>query len=187
MGKFIELLSGLSTAGIVVFIIVLVVFAVAVVSYIRRLNRGNMYNPSPASKPEDTTPPPTDTEAAPIRKTTLGTGLVKCVAFRPGNILDFTTIPAPIGEIYIVDTSCPQSGASCIVREDEHGKVVDYDPREVPVVIEQTPEYAWFATHWDIVDRVFSLPLAWWRSTSTWFAAGMMAIIFILGLAVLGD
>ncbi len=116
----------------------------------------------------------------------LGTGKYKCMAIRPGNIIDFTTMPEPIGEVYQADTSLPMSGALYIVRELTTGEVVDYDPREVPVVIEESPERAWFAVHWDIVSRVFSIPIKWWQSTSTWFAVGMMVILFICGLVSLG-
>jgi len=115
-----------------------------------------------------------------------GVGSFKCMAFRPGNIIDWTTIPAPIGELYQADASCPVSGGVYIVRETEDGDIIDYDPREVKVDIKTSPERAWYATHWDIVKRVYSIPLAWWRSTATWFAAGMMLILFITVMAAIG-
>lgn len=125
-------------------------------------------------------------EGKEIKPSILGTGDFKCLAIKPGNIIDWTTIPAPIGEMYQADTSCPVSGSIYIVRETEEGKVVDYDPREVPVIIQQTPEWAWYATHWDIVRKVFSIPLSWWKSTSLWFAAAMVVVMFIFGMASLG-
>lgn len=114
----------------------------------------------------------------------LGTGQFKAMVFRPGNILDFTTIPEPIGEMYQFDPSCPVSGLGYIVKQVPNGEIVDYDPREVRVKIDESPEHAWFATHWDIVSVVFSVVTPWWRSRATWYALGMMLIVFITALVV---
>jgi len=123
------------------------------------------------------------------KKVTLGKGKIKCLCFHKiqgVNIADFTTIPEPIGELYQFDPSCPITGSGYIVKEDEKGKIVDYDPREVTFKIEESPEYAWFAIHWDILKSVFFVPVQWWKSTSVWFAAAMLVIVFITSLAVLG-
>lgn len=115
----------------------------------------------------------------------LGTGAFKCMCFKASNILDFTTIPKPIGEIYQFEPSCPISGAGFIVKEEADGKVVDYDPREVEVHLKQTPEFAWFATHWDIVTKNFwTVPVQWWKSPANWFAAAMIIVTFICALVV---
>ena len=119
-------------------------------------------------------------------KSILGTGNFKCLAFRLGNIADFTTIPKPIGEAYQFDPSCPFSGMGYIVKESNNREVVDYDPREVPFDVKKSPEYAWFATHWPIVKVVFSVAIDWWKSKAIWFAGGMMLIVFIVALAVVG-
>ncbi len=185
MSDFLEMLSSLSVAGIIILVVILLIFATVAAVYIRREIIGKSRRGSLTSKPEDSAPP-IEHEDASASKSILGTGEVKCVAIRPGNIIDFTTIPELIGEVYQVDTSCPRSGAVVIVRELEDGEIVDYDPREVPVVIEQTPEYAWFATNWNIVTRFWAVPQIWWKSTSMWFAAAMMAIVFIAFLAVVG-
>lgn len=126
----------------------------------------------------------------------LGTGTFKCMAFRQGNVLDFTTIPEPIGEVYFFDPTCPMKGAGYIVREAKEGEmvdgikrkkgeVVDYDPRQIKVKIKESPEYAHFATHWDIVPVVFKIALNWWQTRSVWFAAGMMGILLLATLVVL--
>lgn len=118
-------------------------------------------------------------------KSVLGTGSFNCMCFKPNNVIDFSTIPEPLGEIYQFEPSCPISGAGYVVKQDADGKITDYDPREVEVHIEQTPEYAWFATHWDIVTRNFwTVPVQWWKSTATWFAVIMMIIVFICSLVV---
>lgn len=115
----------------------------------------------------------------------LGTGELKCMCFKANNVLDFTTIPKPVGEIYQFEPSCPISGAGYIVKEEQGGEIKDYDPRDVEVHIEQTPEFAWFATHWDIVTRNFwAVAVQWWKSPSTWFAVIMMIVVFICALVV---
>jgi len=120
------------------------------------------------------------------KQSLVGTGKYKAYVIRPGGILEATTIPEPIGEVYYADTSMPESGAHYLVMETEDGEIIDYDPRDLPIVTEETPEYAWFATHWDIVDQVFAVPIPWWQNTANWYAAAMMAIVFITGLAVVG-
>jgi len=124
---------------------------------------------------------------APKKKIILGTGECKCLCFRTikgVNIADFTTIPKPIGEQYQFDPSCPVSGWGSIVKEDKDGNIVDYDPREVTYDLKKSPEYAYFATVWDICKRVFYVPIPAWKSSAMWFAAAMLAITFITGLVV---
>ena len=119
----------------------------------------------------------------------LGKGNIKCLCFRKiqgVNVADFTTISEPIGELYQFDPSCPITGSGYIVKENERGEIVDYDPREVTFHIEASPERAWFAIHWDIVKQVFFVPVQWWKSTSVWFAVAMLVIVLIASLAVLG-
>jgi len=119
----------------------------------------------------------------------LGAGDIKCLCFRKirgVNVADFTTIGKAIGEMYQFDPSCPITGSGYIVKENAEGKIVDYDPRELAFKVEESPERAWFAINWDIVKLVFFVPIKWWKSTSVWFAAGMMVIVFITSLAVLG-
>lgn len=120
------------------------------------------------------------------RKSILGTGEFKCLAIRPGNIADWTTIPKPIGELYMSDPTCPVSGGVYIVKEKETGEVIDYDPRKETVDVQKTPEWAWYATHWGIVPRVFSIPLSMWKSPATWFAAATLVILFITVMATVG-
>ena len=102
------------------------------------------------------------------------------------DVVDFTTIPEPIGEIYQFDTSCPMHGGGFIVKEMADGELVDYDPRDISVSLEETPEYAWFATHWSDVKPFWNAPAQWWKSTANWYAAGLLVIVFISALVVLG-
>lgn len=132
-----------------------------------------------------------------IPRVKLGEGPYKCMVIRTAkgmgitnptcvNIIDFTTMTQPMGDIDVADTSCPSSGGIYSVRELEDGTIVDYDPREVALEIDQTPEYAYFATHWEIVSRVFFVPLKFWQSPKWWFAAACLFITFFLTLSVIG-
>lgn len=124
-----------------------------------------------------------------VEQVQLGTGDVKCLCFRKikgVNVADFTTIPNAIGEMYQFDPSVPLKGSGFIVKQLDDGSIVDYDPREVPFIVKESPEYAYFATNWDILKSVFFVPTSWYKSTAVWFAAAVLVIVFITGLAVLG-
>ncbi len=123
------------------------------------------------------------------KESILGTGAVKCACFRRINgepAIDFTTIPYPIGEMHSFDPSCPISGTGCTVVENEKGEIVDFDPREVEYKVDESPEYAWFATNWDILKRVLFATTKWWKSPSVWFAAAILVMIFITVLGLMG-
>lgn len=125
----------------------------------------------------------------------LGMGKFKCMAIRsakvlglmPGmNVIDFTTMPEPIGEIHLADTSCPISGQIYTVKENDDGTISDYDPREVVIVVDQTPEYCYFATHWPIVREVFGIPVSPLSNPSFWLAVAALAGAIFMGLATVG-
>lgn len=101
------------------------------------------------------------------------------------NVLDFTTYPKPLGHLFTFDTTCPSAGQGYIVKENLDGTVEACDPRDIDLEEKATPPYAWFATHWEIVRQVFSVPVSPWKQASTWLAGIMVAAMFVLGLAVL--
>ncbi len=128
------------------------------------------------------------------KKSILGTGRYKCLAVR-GNILEWTTIPKPIGKHTQSETSMPVSGGIYIVRELQQDEIIDdiqkvagdvvaYDPRHVKVEMLQTPEAAYFAINWPIVDQVYMVPKPWYTNIKVWFAAAMLIIVFLFGLMV---
>lgn len=193
MGKYLEIFT---SGGVLVYIIIAIIFlffAGGVFWTIKKSKYSGEKQPDSGkrifkAKPEKEikiAPRIVEEKTEESGKSILGTGTYKCMCFCPGNILDYTTIPKPIGDIYQLDPSNPLSGAAYIVMQKENGEVVDYDPREVPVDIKTSPELAYFAIRWDIVKTVFNVLLQWWKSTSTWFAVGMMAITFICALVVL--
>lgn len=185
MDKYFQIL-GSGNIGIYVGIgLVVVVFLMAVVRGIMKTKTKveEPDLPRTTQKAKEAEGQTEETEEKP--KTVLGTGEYKCMCFCPGNVLDFTTIPEPIGEVYQFDGSLPVSGSAYIVLQRENGEVVDYDPRDVEFVLKQSPEYLWLATHPQKITKQFwAAPIQWWRSTSTWFAAGMIAVTFICALVV---
>lgn len=119
---------------------------------------------------------------------TLNTGDIKCICFRKingVNVADFTNIPKPVGELYMLDPSCPMTGGAYMVYEDERGDIKDYDPREVVYKVDTSPEMAWFAINWDVVKRVYYVSLQWWKSTAVWFAGLMLGLLAIATLVIL--
>ena len=180
----------LAGAGIVAYIVIFL-FVVLFVWWGFHLLRGQGKGKT-ADLPRDESYEGVSAEAkpgVPGKKTILGQGDIKCLCFhkiKGVNVADFTTIGEAIGELYQFDPSCPITGSGYIVKENADGEIVDYDPRELAFKIEESPERAWFAINWDIVKSVFFVPIQWWKSTSVWFAAGMMVIVFITSLAVLG-
>lgn len=186
MEQYGEIMAG---AGVVVYIVI-GLFVVLFAWWGFRLFRGRGKQKLDTDLPTDAVSERIEsTQEKVVEKSGLGAGSIKCLCFRKikgVNAADFTTIPKPIGELYQFDPSCPVSGSGSIVKENGEGKIVDYDPREIEYKLEESPEYAYFATTWDIVKSVFFIPLQWWKSTSVWFAAAMLVIVFITSLAVLG-
>ncbi len=124
-------------------------------------------------------------------KSVLGTGKYRCVAYRRhpkyGPSADYTTMPEPIGEIDLAETSCPMSGAVYVVVEQPDGAIVPYnEPRQKIIKDSETPEAAWDYTHWEDCRRYWTVPRRWFQSVSNWMTIGMMAITFIVLLVTLG-
>lgn len=125
------------------------------------------------------------------KKVLLGTGKYRCMAYRLhpqwGPSVDFTTMPEPVGDMVIAETSLPMSGSIYEVVELLDGSLVPYnEARQMPIIDEETPEFAWICTHWESARRFWTVPKAWWKSMSNWYAAGMLCIVFIVVLVVTG-
>ena len=139
-----------------------------------------------AEQPETTQAPSNDEQPAEPPTVRLGEGDYKCMAFRKNNVIDFTSITEPVGEIYLADASCPLKGGIYIVKELANGEIVDYDPRKVPILNKQTPDDAYSATHWPECKRYWTVPLSWLKSPSTWFAGATLIIFFIVSMIFFG-
>lgn len=129
------------------------------------------------------------------KATILGQPGVNCIAIRnPAvlgydvdiNIIDFTTMPGPIGEIHFSDTSCPVSGGIYTVLEKTDGSLIDYDPRQVPLDVRTTPERAYQATHWPELPGVWGTPQPFYKNSSFWFAIGCLFITFFISMVAMG-
>ena len=186
MIKFFDLIG---KGGPMAIVIILVLIALVGGFVYWRIRRNKKHNPKQKAQAIDAVKLEPEIKPAELPtelvKKVRGTGNYKAMVICK-DIIDFTTIPEPIGEIYQFDPSCPMRGGGYIVKEQADGTLVDYDPRELSVIVEETPEYAWFATHWPVVKRVFNVPVQWWKSTAMWHAAGLMVIVFISALVVLG-
>ena len=182
----------LAGAGIVAYIVIgLAVLLFAWWGY--RLIRGGGKQKQNADLPSDESyegvsagiKPPATTS-----KGILGKGNIKCLCFRKikgVNVADFTTISEAIGELYQFDPSCPTPGSGYIVKENEKGEIVDYDPREVKCTWEESPDFAHLVMNGgQIIKNFWAVQVQWWKSTSVWFAAAMLVVVFITSLAVVG-
>jgi len=130
-----------------------------------------------------------------LGKTILGTGTVRCIAIRNSallgydngvNIIDFTTMPVPIGELHFADTSCPVSGGVYTVKENADGALEDYDPRQVPMDVKTTPERAYQATHWPELAGVWNTPLPFYKNERFWLAIAALIVMFFLAATAMG-
>lgn len=133
--------------------------------------------------------------AAPEPVIVLGTGEYKCIAIRSPkllgydadvNIIDFTSMPEPMGELHFADTSCPISGGVYIVKESEDGTLKDYDPRQVVMDVKTTPERAYQATHWPELKIVWGTVGQVWKSVSFWFAIACLILTFFISAQAMG-
>lgn len=117
----------------------------------------------------------------------LGNGAYNAAVIRQGQILDFTTIGEPIGTLITLSPTCPQSGGHYLVREDEEGKIVDFDHRDIPVDSELTPFRAWDTVNCrDEIVPFWTEDVKWWEDMSNWLTWGVLFIVFIATLAFVG-
>ncbi len=127
----------------------------------------------------------------PEQESRLGKGAYRCMAYRNhptwGPSVDFTTMPDPVGEIDIAESSCPSSGALFVVLETSDHSLLPYtEARRMPIVNNQTPEFAWICTHWNSAKRFWTVPKKWFQSTSNWFAIGLGCAAFIIAMITVG-
>jgi hypothetical protein len=194
MNQYLEMFSGAGAAAwMVISVILLIVAYITFRSYVshkKRIDTSLPIDESYESVSTQVSETNNETQKPESQvKQILGTGNLSCICFRKIkgiNVIDFTTIPNPVGEIYQLDPSCPSTGSAYIVKEADNGNIIDYDPRETEYKTENSPEVAWFAINWDIVKNVYFVPVKWWKSTSVWFAGFLLGIVFICSLVVLG-
>lgn len=184
MAEYLTLLQGWGiaeyawTAGIIGFLVLLVIG----VKLVKR-DSNNPVPPTPSINKNNRDEVPGE----PILRniSVLGTGKYRAYALA-GNMLFPTTIPEPVGNILVADTSMPVCGACYLVIGDDDNNIKAYDPLSEPLLAVGTPQKAFFATHWPIVEDVYGVPSLWWQDVNAWLAAGVLVIDFIAILAYLG-
>jgi len=118
----------------------------------------------------DTADTPADSDSIP------GTGgKYPCYVLADGKMVP-SKIPSPIGNLFMSEPSMPLTG-NCYLVKSVGEKLEAYDPREIPFESTKSPEWAYFATHWDKVKDVYSVPVPWWGSPATWMVIGCMVLL----------
>jgi len=95
-------------------------------------------------------------------------------------------INKPCGRQLYFDPSNAKSGWKYFIREDKDGNAEDYEPRNEPLVSEETPPRAWFAVHWEVVGEWFAFSYSIWQDMKTWLVAGLVLFTFIIVLVTIG-
>ncbi len=106
------------------------------------------------------------------------------------NVAWFTKIPTLVGAVDVATPSCPISGPICTVRELLNEKTGQYELKDYyseqdrAIAVDETPERAYFATHWPIVRRVYLTYTPLLKSGSFWLAVivGVGSFMFLLNL-----
>lgn len=88
----------------------------------------------------------------------------------------FQKIPYKIGNVCYLEPSMPEHGARLLVLENEQGGFEAYDPREAPMLSDETPQKAYRAINWDVVKRVFAYHYGVWEKINQ----------ILIGVIVLG-
>lgn len=107
----------------------------------------------------------------------IGRGGFKCYVFRNGN-MEPSTINKPLGNIFVSDPSMPLIGSVYLVQ-DQNGMITPYEPWADDFVQDKTPQWAYFATSWDVVSDVYNYELPWWRSAPLWVTIAVLILLLI--------
>lgn len=90
-------------------------------------------------------------------------------------------IPEPIGNGFMADTSMPVPGFCYLVIGTPDGQKEVYDPYNSDYDFKKSPQYAFFATHWEVVFRVYASVKKWWQMAPAWvFVASLIGSILIV-------
>lgn len=150
------------------------------------------------SKPVDVSPPidsvPAEYQkAADVKECDVipnKTGKYRAVVWRRSSelgdpVISFERIDKPAGPIFWAEPSLPESGMTYMLREKAEGGFEPYDPREVAIINEETPQMAYFATNWDIVSDVYLYVRSLWDQISPILVWVIVIIFFIIALVAL--
>ena len=118
------------------------------------------------------------------KPTILGTGTLPCYVITDREVKS-SFIPKPIGYVFTADPSMSgigPVGACYLVQEALEGDVIPFDPREELYDAKKSPQYAFFATHWDVAREVFKVASPWWQSAPLWVT---VVVLVLLAFAML--
>ena len=95
--------------------------------------------------------------------------------------LNLIYLSEPIGSLWAADASMPKPGMVFLVKDDEKGNLVPYDPREIAMNEDERPELAYDATHVkDKVKAFYASPIGLWDKINTTFMYVACFLMFIL-------
>ncbi len=94
-------------------------------------------------------------------------------------IIEFSRINKPLGNLFWAEPSLPESGQTYYVKENIDGTYEAYDPRHTPIIKQDTPQQAYFATHWDLAEGV------WLLKTSMWEQISKLVVWAVLGAGII--
>ena len=104
-----------------------------------------------------------------------------CYLVKDNGEIVASTIRMPLGYVFIADASMAFMGivGACYLAKAVGNEVEAYDPREETYKAETSPQYAYFATHWEVVREVFKAIKPWWESAPLWVTAVVLVILFM--------
>lgn len=89
------------------------------------------------------------------------------------------------GNAVFLEPSMPVHGAYQLLCEP-NSKIESYDPRQEPVISDDTPQKAYRAVRWDIVSRVFAYKQGFWEHFNKVIIVLVLIGAFIIAIAYAG-
>lgn len=125
---------------------------------------------------------PQETQAAPVAEVKpIAVPKYRAMVWTDFGIV-FKKIPDRIGSVFYCDPSMPEKGEHLwVIEKNDNGmtKYEPYDPREIPIVSEETPEWAFDSIH------CYELVYPWYKNKADMWDK-VNAVLIGLGIAVMG-
>jgi hypothetical protein len=98
----------------------------------------------------------------------------------------FDKIPEKIGNIHFLEPSMPKHGPHFLVLEPATGVYEPFEPRDAPVLSNETPQKAYRAIRWPIVKEVFKYQTSILQHLNT-ILVGLLGVGMIIVLLSIVD
>jgi hypothetical protein len=98
----------------------------------------------------------------------------------------FKKIPDKLGEIVTLDQSMPVHGSFLLAVEKEDDKINSYDPRNESIVAAESPQKAYRAIKWDVVNRLFAYDFGMWDKINNVLIWVSVAGCFLIAIMAIG-